>query len=228
MSTSGSYSWSPTVGQTINHAFALIGIQASQVDREKIHNAVAHLNLLASAWSNTGPNLWAEDQQSIPLVSGTSTYTVDPATLTILNAWISYGSPSTDRVITSISHDEYTSYPNKATTGFPTVYWYEPRITQSIVLYPVPDSTYRYTLNFLRVRQMQDSVIGGALSPEIPFHWVDATVWGLAERLAFIYAPDKIALVGARAMKAYNDAAKQDTENAPFKIGFDLSGFVPS
>ena len=191
---------------------------STAIDRDKLNNAKMQLNLLQSAWGNTGPNLWTEDQQSIPLIASTSTYNVDNGTLNILNAWISYGTPATDRIITSIGHDEYTSYPNKAQTGFPSVYWYEPKLTQQIVLWPVPDTAYTYTLNFLRVRRAQDAVVVGGGSPEVPFHWLDAYVWGLAERLAFIYAPDKVMTVTPRAMKAYADAAKQDVEDAPMRI----------
>jgi hypothetical protein len=56
----------------------------------------------------------------------------------ILDMYISYGSPSTDRLIFPISRSEYAAYPDKTTQGTPTVFWFDRLIAPTFTLWPVP------------------------------------------------------------------------------------------
>jgi len=50
-------------------------------------------------------------------------------------------------------------------------------------------------------------------------------VYGLAERLAQIWSPDKVAIMKPMADEAYNIAAAQNVETASFYISPSTSGY---
>lgn len=177
-------------------------------------------NLLLQEFNNRGVNLWTVDLQSISLVQGTATYDVDATTITILDAFITTGSGQNtiDRIISSISRSDYAAIPDKQQQGLPTVFWYDRLIQPTITLWEVPDNNGPYTLNFYRFRQIQDSVISGGLTPELPLRWVDAFTAALSARLARIWAPPMLAEAKAEAERTWQIAAAQDTENAGFYI----------
>lgn len=225
MSTSGTFTFGQSSGEVTMQAFSRLGIRRTQVSQEHLADAQAELNLLAVEWANKGPNLWTVDLLSVPLLQGVASYSIDPATVMVLDAAITTGSPPSDRVITGVSRTEYASYPNKSQQGTPTVYWFDRTVTPTITTWPVADASNTYVLNFYRYRQTQDSILAGGLSPEVPYRWLDALIWGLAERLAFIYAPEKLALVAPRSNLAYEIAAGQDTEDAPIDMTIDVAGY---
>jgi hypothetical protein len=46
--------------------------------------------LMLSKFSNLQPNLWTVDLVSVPLIAGQAVYPVDPSTIQILDAYISF------------------------------------------------------------------------------------------------------------------------------------------
>jgi hypothetical protein len=214
--TSGTFSFAPSLGEVILNAYARIGIRRTEILATHLSDARLEANLLLARISNTEPNLWTVDLQALPLLQGVTTYTVPAETAMILDAYIRFGSPFTDRSIYPISRSEYATYPQKTLQAFPTVFWFDRLISPTITLWPVPDGNGPYTLFYYRVRQVQDANYSdgtNALEIEIPYLWLDAFVAGLAARLARIYAAP---LEGQRKMdadEAWALAAKQDTEN---------------
>lgn len=225
MPTSGSYSFSPSFADAALLAFRRIGISRNDVKAEGLLDASLEANAMMTTWANRGPNLWAVDSVSIPLIPGQASYAIDPATVMVLDAYVTSGSPATDRILTPISRSDYAEYPNKLQQGRPTVFWFDRLTAPTVTLWPVPDTATAYTLNFFRSRQTQTSVVAGGTAPDVPGRWFDAFVWGLAERLAFIYAPDRAQVASGEASKAYAIAADQDTENAPLRITADMRGY---
>lgn len=224
MSTSGTFAFAPSTGELILQAFRRIGIARVAITAEQMLDARMELNLMGSAWTNTGPNLWAVDQQTAPLIQGTATYALDPATVDILDAWISMPD-GTDRIITSVSRSTYVSYAVKTQLGQPTTFWLDRLTSPTLTLWPVPDGNGPYILNFMRAHQTQDAVTAGGLQPDVPYRFLDALCWGLAERLAYIYAESKVPLVGVRAQRAIADAQIEDTEDAPVMITPAMGGY---
>jgi hypothetical protein len=92
-------------------------------------------------------------------------------------------------------------------------------------LWPVPDQTSVYTLKYYRVKQIQDANLENGQTVDIPYRWFDAFAAGLASRLAGIYAPDRVPMLGTNAESAYMIAATQDTENVPLYLTPGLSGY---
>lgn len=225
MTTSGTFTFGMTAGEVIMQAYRRLGIPRSQLDQEKLLDAQNELNLLLIAWANKGPNLWAVDQLSITLIQGQASYTVDPSTIMIMDARVNLN--GIDRVVEGISRSEYMAFANKATQAPPTVYWFDRLIAPTVTIWPVPDGNGPYTLYLNRFRYSQDAYLVNGQSIELPNRFLDACIWGLAERLAWTYNPAMQQQAEARYAASYEDTIAQDVENADLEIKLDMSRYWP-
>jgi hypothetical protein len=186
-------------------------------------------NMLLGRWSSVGVNLWQVDLQTIQLVQGQSTYQVPANTVVMLDAYysINTGSSLIDRIMLPVSRTEYASYPNKDAQGFTTTFWFDRLISPNptVTLWPVPDGTSAQYLKYYRVRQIQDSNLQNGAQVEIPYLWMEAFAYGLATRLAIIWAPDKVQLMKPLSDEAYTVAAEQNVETAAQYISPQISGY---
>lgn len=232
MATSGTYDYSPSLGELTLYAFNLCGIRNTALLQEHMEAARTATNLMCARWSNQGVNLWTVDLVTVPLVQGQSTYTVDDTTVMILDAYITIaqGVSNTDRIILPVSRTEYASYPNKQQQGFPTTYWFDRLMSpasnnQTINLWPVPDGGEATTLKYYRVKRIQDAGFSGGQQVDIPYLWLEAFAYGLATRLAQIYAPALVPTLKAQADEAYQIAADQNTEYVSQYISPQIQGY---
>ena len=224
MSTSGTYTFNPSLGELTVYAYQLIGIRPTALLQEHLDAARLATNMMFTRWSNQGVNLWQVELVTTPLVQGTATYSVDASTVTMLDAYIEYGSPAIDRIILPVSRTEYASYPNKTQQGFPTTFWFDRLLSPTVTLWPVPDGTQTY-LKYYRVIRIQDANMNGTEQVDIPPIWLEAMAYGLAERLAQIWSPDKIVIMKPMADEAYQIASMQNVETAAFYISPSTSGY---
>jgi hypothetical protein len=230
MATSGTYTFNPSLGEITLYAYNLCGLRNTSLLQEHMEAARMAANMLCANWSNRGVNLWAVDLVSVPLVQGQKTYDVDLNTVTMLDAYMviddGNGQPI-DRIILPVSRTEYASYPNKETEGFTTTFWFDRLISPNptVTLWPVPDGSSAQYLKYYRVRQIQDSNLANGTQVEIPYLWMDAFAYGLAARLAIIWAPDKAQLLKPLADEAYTIAAEQNVETAQQYISPQISGY---
>jgi hypothetical protein len=222
---SKAYNFMPATGELIQAAYARVRVRRGEIVTTHIQDAIMELNLLQASMDNMGPNLWTVDQVTLPLTQGAATYSVPAETIMILDAYISTGTPSVDRIIWPISRTDYASIPNKTSQGFPSQFWFDRTISPTITLWLVPDQNGPYTLTYFRFRQIYDAVIQNGFNPEVPVRWLDAMVAGLAYRLARIYAPELEQIRQMDAEKAWAIAATQDTENTSLYISPGLSGY---
>lgn len=89
MTTSGTYNWFLDNGDIIIEAFDRCEIRAPQLTREHWQSARRSINLELQEWSiKDQPNLWTVDLQTIPLQQGVAAYTLDPQTVTMLDAYL--------------------------------------------------------------------------------------------------------------------------------------------
>lgn len=227
MATSGTYTFNPSLGELTLYAYNLIGVRNTALVQEHMQTARMATNLLLARWSNQGVNLWAVDLQTVPLVQGTSTYTVPNDTVMILDAYITIaqGNSNTDRIILPVSRTEYASYPNKEQQGFPTTYWFDRLLDPTITLWPVPDGGEATTLKYYRVRRLQDANYTSGQNVEIPYLWLEAFAYGLATRLAQVWSPDKVQIMKPFADEAYQIAADQNTEYVSQYISPQIQGY---
>jgi hypothetical protein len=227
MATSASWDFNPALGEIVLYSYNLIGVRNTAVLQEHMAAARMAANMLLSRWSNQGINLWAVDLITTPLVQGTSTYAVDSNTVMILDAYIETDNGSgqpIDRLILPISRTEYASYPNKEQQGFSTTYWFDRLLSPTVTLWPVPDGTTT-SFKYYRVRQLQDANLQNGQQVEIPYLWMEAFAYGLAQRLAVIWAPERVQILKPMADEAYQIAADQNVETAQQYISPMISGY---
>lgn len=236
MSTSGTYTFNPSLGELTLYAYNLCGIRNTALLQEHMESSRMATNMMLARWSNQGVNLWCVDLVTVPLVQGQSVYPVDQSTVMILDAYmaITNTGQEIDRIIMPISRTEYASYPNKAQQGFTTVFWYDRLISSdrstgsagpSVTLWPVPDGQSAQYLKYYRVRQIQDAEFNNGQTAEIPYLWMEAFAYGLAARLAVIWSPDKAVTLKAMADESYQIAADQNVESAQQYISPQISGY---
>ena len=228
MTSSGTYNFQPSLGELVLNAFARCGVRRTAIMQEHMTDARFETNLMLASWANQGVNLWEVVLISVPLIQGQTTYTVPAKVVMILDAVIQQNTGTSsqfDRVIMPISRTEYSQTPNKLQQAPPTVFWFDRLINPTVTLWPVPDQTNNYTLNYYAVTQIQDAELTDAQTVDIPYRWLDALAAGLAARLAAIYAPDRMQMLEAKAQQAYIIAATQDTENVGLYITPGLSGY---
>jgi len=228
LTTSGTYTFNPSLGEFTLHAFNLIGLRNTSLTQEHMQSSRIATNLMLANWSNRGVNLWAVDLVTVPLVAGQATYNVDANTVVILDAYMQTDNGSgdpIDRIILPVSRTEYASYPNKEQQGFTTTFWFDRLIAPTVTLWPVPDGTSAQYLKYYRVRQIQDSNLQGGQNVEIPYLWLDAFATGLAERLSRIWNPQLVQITKPLADEAYKIAADQNVETAQQYISPQISGY---
>lgn len=228
MATSGTYTFNPSLGEMTLYAYNLIGVRNTAVLQEHMEAARMATNMLLSRWSNQGVNLWAVDLVTTPLVQGQATYNVDANTVVMLDAYMRIDdgvNDPIDRLILPISRTEYASYPNKEQQGFTTTFWFDRLLSPTVTLWPVPDGTSAQYLKYYRVRQIQDANLQNGQQVEIPYLWMEALAFGLAQRLALIWAPEKVAIMKPLADEAYQIAADQNVETAQQYISPVISGY---
>jgi hypothetical protein len=228
MTTSGTYAFNPSLGEMTLYAYNLIGVRNTAVLQEHMEAARMATNMLLSRWANQGVNLWCVDLITTPLVTGQSTYAVDPNTVVMLDAYVQSddSGANIDRIILPVSRTEYASYPNKEQQGFPTVFWFDRLLSPTVTLWPVPNTDNGpQSLKYYRVRQIQDSNLQNGQQVEIPYLWLEAFAFGLAQRLAMVWYPDKVALMKPMADESYAIAAAQNIETAQQYISPMLSGY---
>ena len=185
--------------------------------------------------SSAGSVSFASTATGVQTVSGTiststpsATYSVDPTTVMILDAYIGIvngNTPEIDRIILPISRTEYASYPNKLQSGFSTTYWFDRLISPTVTLWPVPDGTSSTLLKYYRVRQIQDSNYTNGQTVEIPYLWLEAFADGLAYRLAKIWAPQLAPGLKGISDQSYDIASRQNVEQAQQYISPQISGY---
>lgn len=212
------------------NSYQRIQIRPTELLATHIQSAVMELNLLLAKFNNQQPNLWIVDLQSIPLIQGAATYSLPAETVMITNAYLSTGSGTSriDRLIWPLSQTEYAAIANKASQGTPTTFWFNRTISPTITFYLTPDGNGPYTINYYRVRQIQDATLPNGLNVEVPPLWLDALVAGLAHRLARLYQPQMEQIRKMDADEAWAIAATQNVENVALNITPGLNSYFRS
>lgn len=133
-----------------------------------------------------------------------------------------------DRVILPISRSEYAAQPNKFQQAYPTSFWWDRTINSTITFWPVPDMNGPYVCYMYCMTQIQDAVLPGGVTMDLPYRFYEAFTAGLAAKLALKYPPpppNSIQLVKQYADESWELAERQDAENVPLYITPGLSGF---
>lgn len=226
--SSGTYSFQPSLGETVLYSFGLCGVKRTEILQQHMADARMAANLWLSEKANDQPNLFAVDLQTINLTQGTSSYALPPETVLLLDAYLRTGdgtTSQTDTYLLPISRTEFASFPDKITQGRPTVFWFDRTISPSVTVWQPPDQNGPYQFGYYRVRQMQDAVIPGGVTMDLPYRFFAAFAFGLAEYLAWSYAPDRVSNLAAKASQLWTNASSNDVEDAGMYIAPMLSTY---
>jgi len=222
---SGQYQYFPLTGDLVAAAFARIQIRRAEILQEHLENARNEINLLQISWSNLGPTLFTVELQTVALTGAAQTFPVDPSVVMILDAYVSTANGDgtySDRIIMPLSRTEWASTPNKLGVGSPTSFWFDRLYPlPTITLWPFPNGTSDASFSYYAFQQIQDANLSAQQTAQIPYLWLDAYVAGLAKRLSIIYPPPARPVpvdYEAEALKAYNSASMQGSENVPLYI----------
>lgn len=233
-SSSGTYNYTISNGEAVLAAYERVQIRAPEIRQEHMLTARRELNGLFVELSNRQVNLWKVQLNSISLTQGVGIYTIPSNVVMILDAYLTLNNGQqnqTDRYITPISRTEYASYAAKQTQGPPTVYWFDRLISPTVTLYPYPDGSGPYVINYYCCLQQQDANLPGGEIPDLPYRWLDVLVAGLALRLARVYPPQGVDPLAFKADRkadydeAWKWAASQDTENVPLTLAPSLGAY---
>ena len=208
-------SWNPDLGSIGAFALGRCGVRRPEITVGHLADVAMAANLVNVDWSDNEPQLWQVALASVPLVQGTTAYTLPANLLLVLDCYltVTYQGTSTDRIIYPVARSEYASYPNKAEQAPPTVYWADRTEPVVLSLYPTPDGNASYVLHYYGVYRDDDAALSGAAQTTLPYRSLSAFVDALAAKLALTYAPDKFAALEAVAMKSYGRLNAQENEN---------------
>ena len=226
LNTSGTYSFAPSMGEAVLYAYGLCGVRRTALTQQHFEDARMATNMLMMRWSADGVNLWQVDQICVPLLQGQATYPVPSNTIVMLDAYytINNGQQEIDRIMTPVSRTEYANYPNKQQQGACTVFWFDRLLSPTVTLWPVPNGQ-QSSFKYFRLRQTQDSNLANGANVEIPVYFMEAYTFGLATRLAAIWAPDRAVGLKAMADESWGIASRQNIETANTYISPMVGGY---
>jgi hypothetical protein len=130
-----------------------------------------------------------------------------------------------DRLLNPLSRSEYIAIPTKLTQGFPSGYYFNQIIPPTISLWPTPPVNNTQTNILYTNYSYAQDVTQMFQTASIPQRFYDALVSGLSARLAMKFAPDKLAVMEAKASEAYQIAAKTDFENVTLRFEPDFTAY---
>jgi hypothetical protein len=223
--TTGTFNFDPALGTLSLLAFSRCQIQRTEITPQHMENAYLETNLMQSEWSADGILFFTVTLESVVLSPGQQQVPVPAQAIAVLDVYVSNGSQN--RLLFPFSRTDFASLAEPQEEGSPTSFWLNRGLTQVLNLWPVPDNSQTYTLNYYIYTQPQDADLRQAFNAAVPYYWLDAHVAGLAHRLSRHHAPLLEERREKDAIKAYNTASKQ-VENVPMYITPGLSGYYRS
>lgn len=228
MTTSGNYDFGVTTEtfSVIDEAYERCMVDPSGLSVHDVEKAIRSLNMLSIEWSNRQLNLWTVELQVLPLELDKQYYTLDNATIAILQTvtrQVQSNDTLIDMSITGIGRGDYLNIPNKAqTANRPTQFYFDRQVPPKLYLWPVVDNEDT-KLIYYRIRAMQTTVgMNGTF--DAPQRLLDAIAAGLAYRLSMKGAGGDTAGLKMAYDEAFGLAAAEDRERVPTTITPDFSG----
>lgn len=225
MTTSGTTSWTPDLGEVFEEAFERAGLELrSGYD---IKTARRSLNFLLTEWANKGLNLWTVRTGTITLVPGQSVYTTADGLPSDAIDYIEHvcrtnnAGVNTDITLNRISVSTYANIPTKSQSGRPyQIYVNRATSSPEITLWPVPDSSIPYTLVYWYMKREDDATNPISQTLEIPFRFYNALTAGLAYHIALKKpeVAERISMLKDLYDEAFQLAADEDRDRASVRF----------
>ena len=123
---------------------------------------------------------------------------------------------NTDLSVQRISRGEYSTVPNKSSTGRPSQFYFDRQITPVLNFYPTPEnSTDQIIYYYVRRIQDADSLVN---TNDLPFRFYPCMVAGLSYYVAMKRAPDRIQLLKSVYEEEFQRAADEDEGRTSLKL----------
>jgi hypothetical protein len=222
MANSGTYTFNPPIGSLALNALSRCQVKRTEVGPQHMDDAFLETNLMQADWAADGITFWTVSLITQALTQGVATYNVPANAITVLDVYVNNG--TSNRLLFPFSRTDYASLAEPSEQGFPTSFWQNRTLTQTLTLWPVPNGAANYTMSYYVYTQPQDAVLAQGGNAAIQYWWLDAFTAGLAHRLSRHYAPTLEAIRKTDATEAYNKASKQ-VEVVPLYITPGLSGY---
>lgn len=203
-------------------AFGRIGVQPPEITRHHLLTGRNAINLEVQSWTNESTTQWSVVTNTVQLVPGQATYQlpanmVDLFELTMLDT---YGNTA---LLLPMERSQYAAIANKLTLGVPTFYWLQKLRPPQITLWQVPAQPN--VLTWYGLQQIQDSNLGSAEVPNVPYRGIDALCARVAVRLCEEFGPkDRRANAAMKKQKialakiAWEKFQRRDQEQGPTTI----------
>lgn len=218
MTTSGTKSFELDVAEYIEEAYERCGIEVRTGYDQR--TARRSLNLVLADWANRGLNQWTIENETLPMIPGTNSYTMSPTTIDFIQSICRFpngqGTQSQyDLTMERVSREYYNNIPNKLTRGRPVQYFVDRQISPVVYVWPTPDNTYSLILTkLLRL----DDASAGVNTMEMPFRFYPCLAAGLAYYLAIKKAPERVQLLKAVYDEEFARAASEDRDRAALNL----------
>ena len=216
MATSNSRDFELDVSDAIEEAYERCGLEVKT--GYDLRTARRSLNIMFSEWANRGLNLWTVEQNTQALTSGTASYTFNADHTDLLEVVIRRS--GTDFSLSRMSRGDYLNLPNKDQSGRPSQYYFDRKITPSVILWPTPDSSSD-SLIYYYVRRIQDADTLQNTN-DIPFRFLPCLVAGLAYYISMKKAPDRIQILKSVYEEEFQRASDEDEDRVPLKLTPDI------
>jgi len=217
MATSNSRDFDLDVGELIEEAYERCGLEMRT--GYDARTARRSLNLMFADWANRGLNLWTVKQETVSVVSGTATYTLDATYVDLLEV-VLRNSSNTDFTLTQMSRNEYLTIPNKTATGQPSQYFFDRQTIPTITLWSTPNASFTLVYYYVRRIQDADALVN---TTDAPFRFLPCMAAGLAYYIAIKRAPDRIQILKTIYEEEFQRAAAEDASSTPLKLTPNMS-----
>lgn len=176
----------------------------------------ANNNGVLSAWKNNNNVTSAWSGVKVPQTIAPVPPYVPPT---------NYNTMATDRLLLPISRSDYAATANKQMRGFPTSYMWMQTLQPTITLWPVPTAFIPDGLQFYAQMRMQTAEMSNGTQIQIPYQAFDYVVWALAERLAVIYDPQRLAVVMPKKQEAYMKYLQSTTQSVNLNMDVEMKSY---
>ena len=129
-----------------------------------------------------------------------------------------------DIQMTRLSRSEYSSVPNKSTTGKPLQFFVDKQLSPTVSVYPTPDKSSTYTL-VMNVLTRMDDVDAATNTLELPFRFYPCLAAGLAYYISVKKSPERTGLLKQIYEEEFQRALEADEDRASLRITPDVSSY---
>lgn len=228
MATSGSTDFNVTRNQLIEGALRICGVIAvGEAPTDAMYYTASEaLNMIVKAWQADGMPVWATKEYTLTLTTDTSSYTISPKLLKVIQAYNHNTSTNIDIPMRIITREEYNRLGNKTTSGNPILLLAIPNLTDTTVkVYPRPTAVEAAANTVVLVYQKQfDDFDADTDNPEFPSEFFDALKFALANRLSYEYGVDTVdkKQLFEQSIILKTDALGFGTEEGSMYLGVDI------